>query len=126
MQSARCDKTLSNWWQHKRNVNFAESVALMDISCEYIDSMRMGKYDTEGNVIMDANRLYNEDGAQGINGNLYVQEYGQGLAEVSPMLLYVRCFKLYVRYCQKYYCCHDGGRGYCHVETASLNIAWTK
>eukprot|EP00984_Skeletonema_dohrnii_P035994 scaffold36480_cov155-Skeletonema_dohrnii-CCMP3373.AAC.1 len=37
---------------------------------------------------MDANRLYNEDGAQGINGNLYVQEYGQGLAEVSPMQIF--------------------------------------
>jgi len=88
MESARCDKTLSNWWQHKRNANYAESVALMDVSCEYIDNMRMGKYDTEGNVIMDANRLYNEDGAQGINGNLYVQEYGQGLAEVSPMQIF--------------------------------------
>jgi len=87
-ESARCDKTLSNWWQHKRNANYAESVALMDVSCEYIDNMRMGKYDTEGNVIMDANRLYKEDGAQGINGNLYVQEYGQGLAEVSPMQIF--------------------------------------
>ena len=71
--SARCDKTLSNWWRHKRNANFAESNALQDVSCEYIDNMRMGKYDTEGNVIMDANRLYNEDGSQGINGNLYMQ-----------------------------------------------------
>eukprot|EP00985_Skeletonema_marinoi_P019209 scaffold10932_cov136-Skeletonema_marinoi.AAC.2 len=87
-ESARCDKTLSNWWQHKRNANYAESVALQDVSCEYIDNMRMGKYDTEGNVIMDANRLYNEDGSQGINGNLYVQEYGQGLAEVSPMQIF--------------------------------------
>ena len=90
MQSASCDKTLSNWWQHKRNANYAESVALQDVSCEYIDNMRMGKYDTEGNVIiiMDANRLYNEDGSQGINGNLYVQEYGQGLTEVSPMQIF--------------------------------------
>mmetsp|Transcript_24346 Transcript_24346/g.48560 ORF Transcript_24346/g.48560 Transcript_24346/m.48560 type:complete len:568 (+) Transcript_24346:178-1881(+) len=87
-ESARCDKTLSNWWQHKRNANYAESVALQDVSCEYIDNMRMGKYDTEGNVIMDANRLYNEDGSQGINGNLYVQEYGQGLTEVSPMQIF--------------------------------------
>ena len=88
MQSARCDKTLSKWWQRKRDANYAESNALQDLSCEFIDNMRMGKYDTEGNVIMDANRLYNEDGAQGINGNLYVQEYGQGLAEVSPMQIF--------------------------------------
>ena len=52
--------------------------------------MRMGKYDTEGNVIMDANRLYLEEGgAQGINGNLYMQEYGQGLAEVSPLQIFL-------------------------------------
>jgi len=50
--------------------------------------MRMGKYDTEGNVIMDANRLYKEDGPKGLNGNLYVQEYGQGLEEVSPMQMF--------------------------------------
>ena len=77
MQSACCDKTLTtNWWQRKNNAQYAESNALQDLSCEFtIDNMRMGKYDTEGNVIMDANRLYNEDGAKGINGNLYVQEY---------------------------------------------------
>mmetsp|Transcript_27028 Transcript_27028/g.38676 ORF Transcript_27028/g.38676 Transcript_27028/m.38676 type:complete len:567 (+) Transcript_27028:56-1756(+) len=83
-QSARCDKTLSNWWRHKRNANYAESIALQDVSCEYIDNMRMGKYDTEGNVIMDANRLY---GAQG--GNIYVEEYGQGFTEVSPMQIFL-------------------------------------
>lgn len=55
MQSARCDKTLNNWWQRKRNAKYAESNALQDLSCEFIDNMRMGKYDTEGNVIMDAN-----------------------------------------------------------------------
>jgi len=89
MSAARCDKTLSNWSQHKKNFNYAESVALEDLSCEYIDNMRMGKYDTEGNVIMDANRLYNENGAQGINGNLFVQEYGQGIVEVSPLQIFL-------------------------------------
>jgi hypothetical protein len=88
MQSARCDKTLNNWWTRKRNAKYAESNALQDLSCEFIDNMRMGKYDTEGNVIMDANRLYKEDGAKGLNGNLYVQEYGQGLEEVSPMQMF--------------------------------------
>ncbi len=48
----------------------------------------MGKYDTSGNVIMDANRLYNDNGAQGINGNLFVQEYGQGIVEVSPLQIF--------------------------------------
>lgn len=89
IQSARCDKTLDNWWQRKRNAKYAESNALQDLSCEFIDNMRMGKYDTEGNVIMDANRLYNEDGAKGISGNLYMQEYGQGLEEVSPMQIFL-------------------------------------
>ena len=84
MQSARCDKTLSNWWRHKRNANYAESIALQDVSCEYIDNMRMGKYDTEGNVIMDANRLYGAD-----SSNIYVEEYGQGLSEVSPMQVFL-------------------------------------
>ena len=97
MQSARCDKTLSTWWRHSRNAKYAESNALQDISCEYIDNMRMGKYDTEGNVIMDANRLYNEDGRQGINGNLYMQEYGQGLTEVSPMQIF--CLVLSIGAC---------------------------
>jgi len=85
MSAARCDKTLSNWSQHSKNAAYAESNALQDLSCEYIDNMRMGKYDSVGNVIMDANRLYNENGAQGINSNLFVQEYGQGIAEVSPL-----------------------------------------
>ena len=89
MQAARCDKTLSSWWRHKINPEYAESVALQDISCEYIDNMRMGKYDTEGNVVMDANRLYNEDGEQGINGNLYMQEYGQRIQEVSPLQIFL-------------------------------------
>eukprot|EP00984_Skeletonema_dohrnii_P004294 scaffold1520_cov91-Skeletonema_dohrnii-CCMP3373.AAC.7 len=88
MQSARCDKTLNNWWTRKRNAKYAESNALQDLSCEFINNMRMGKYDTEGNVIMDANRLYKEDGAKGLNGNLYVQEYGQGLEEFSPMQMF--------------------------------------
>ncbi len=88
-QSARCDKTLQNWWQRKRNVKYAESNALQELSCEFIDNMRMGKYDTEGNVIMDANRLYNEDGAKGISGSLYMQEYGQGLEEVTPMQIFL-------------------------------------
>lgn len=88
MQSVRCDKTLNNWWRHKRNYNYAESVALQDVSCAYIDAMRMGRYDTEGNVVMDANRLYNEDGVQGLNGNLLMQEYGQGIAKVSPMQIF--------------------------------------
>ena len=71
MQSARCDKTLSNWWRHSRNALYAQSNALQDLTCEYIDNMRMGKFDSEGNVIMDANRLYLGEGeAQGINGNL--------------------------------------------------------
>ena len=88
MSSARCDKTLSNWSQRKNNAYYAESNALQDLSCEFIDSMRMGKYDVEGNVIMDANRLYNENGAQGINGNLFVQEYGQCIVEVSPLQIF--------------------------------------
>jgi hypothetical protein len=88
MSSARCDKTLSNWSQRKSNAYYAESNALQDVSCEFIDNMRMGKYDVEGNVIMDANRLYNENGAQGINGNLFVQEYGQGIVEVSPLQIF--------------------------------------
>jgi hypothetical protein len=50
--------------------------------------MRMGRYDTAGNVVMDANRLYNENGAQGLSGNLFMQEYGQGLAKVSPMQIF--------------------------------------
>ena len=89
MEAARCDKTLSNWWRFKRNANYGEAVALQDVSCEYIDNMRMGKYDTEGNVIMDANRLYNENGDQGINGNLYMQEYGQAITEVSPLQIFL-------------------------------------
>ena len=89
MQSARCDTTLNNWKQHKSNAAYAESVALQEVSCAYIDSMRMGKYDAAGNVVMDANRLYNGNGGQGgINGNLFVQEYGQGIAEVSPMQIF--------------------------------------
>ena len=89
MQSARCDKTLNNWSQHKRNPQYAESVALQEVSCAFIDSMRMGKYDASGNVVMDKNRFYNENGAQGINSNLYVQEYGQGIADVSPMQIFL-------------------------------------
>ena len=82
MESVRCDKTLKNWWRHKANYNYAESVALQDVSCAYIDNMRMGKYDTEGNVVMDKNRLYNEDGS---GGNLLVEEYGQGIKKISPL-----------------------------------------
>ena len=52
--------------------------------------MRMGKYDAEGNVVMDANRLYLGEGeAQGIKGNLYMQEYGQAIAEVSPLQIFL-------------------------------------
>ena len=82
MEPVRCDKTLKNWWRHKANNNYAESNALQDVSCAYIDNMRMGKYDTEGNVVMDKNRLFNDDGS---GGNLLVEEYGQGIKKVSPM-----------------------------------------
>lgn len=85
LHSARCDKTLSNWYTHARNSYYAESNALQEISCAYIDAMRMGRYDAEGNVVMDKNRLYNENSVTGIASNLYYQEYGQGLAEVSPL-----------------------------------------
>ena len=86
MQSVRCDKTLNNWWRRKRNAKYAESNALQDLSCEFIDNMRMGKFDTEGNVVMDANRLYNEDGSQ---GNLFMEEYGQGIKQVSPLQIFM-------------------------------------
>ena len=88
MQSARCDKTLNNWWQRKMNAKYAESNALQDLSCEYIDNMRMGKYDAEGNVVMDANRLYKEGEVKGCSGNIFIQEYGQGIQEVSPMQIF--------------------------------------
>eukprot|EP00985_Skeletonema_marinoi_P014731 scaffold7520_cov140-Skeletonema_marinoi.AAC.1 len=43
MQSARCNKTLNNWWTpRKRNAKYAESNALQDLSCEFVDNMRMG------------------------------------------------------------------------------------
>ena len=82
--AARCDKTLNSWWKHKVNAKYAESNALQDLSCSYIDAMRMGNYDTEGNVVQDNNRLYHDGEVNGLEGNIFLAEYGQGIAKVSP------------------------------------------
>jgi len=83
--SIRCEKTMRNYWKHSLNPTYAESVALQDLTCNYIDLMRMGNYDTEGNVVQDKNRLYNEGATTGLQGNVYFAEYGQGIAKVSPL-----------------------------------------
>lgn len=76
---------MRNYWKHTLNPTYAESVALQDLTCNYIDLMRMGNYDTEGNVVQDKNRLYKEGATTGLQGNVYFAEYGQGIAKVSPL-----------------------------------------
>jgi hypothetical protein len=81
LQSVRCDKTLANWKQHAKNSIYAESIALEDVSCGYIDAMRMGKYDFEGNVVLDL------DQATGLNGNIYYAEYGNDMTSLQIFFL---------------------------------------
>ncbi|KAL7458603.1 hypothetical protein ACHAWC_010196 [Mediolabrus comicus] len=83
--SIRCEKTMRSYWKHALNPTYAESVALQDLTCNYIDLMRMGNYDTEGYVVQDKNRLYKEGATTGLQGNVYFAEYGQGIAKVSPL-----------------------------------------
>lgn len=76
---------MRNYWKHKLNPTYAESSALQDLTCGYIDGMRMGNYDVEGNVVDRDNKVYDALKTTGLQGNIYFEEYGQGVATTSPL-----------------------------------------
>ncbi|KAL7462349.1 hypothetical protein ACHAXS_002730 [Conticribra weissflogii] len=94
LTSARCDKHYRSYSSKTKNEKYYDK-ALMDLSCDFIDSVVEGNFDEDGFVIIDeANgRNYlsnNNTGATSsfLKNNLYYQEYGHYIEEVTPMQVF--------------------------------------
>mmetsp|Transcript_22476 Transcript_22476/g.45035 ORF Transcript_22476/g.45035 Transcript_22476/m.45035 type:complete len:721 (+) Transcript_22476:161-2323(+) len=94
LTSARCDKHYRSYSSKTKNEKYYDK-ALMDLSCDFIDSVVEGNFDEDGFVILDEvnGRNYlsnNNTGATStfLKNNLYYQEYGHYIEEVTPMQVF--------------------------------------
>mmetsp|Transcript_14683 Transcript_14683/g.25875 ORF Transcript_14683/g.25875 Transcript_14683/m.25875 type:complete len:640 (-) Transcript_14683:208-2127(-) len=85
--SARCDKNFRSYTTKSKQAKFAEAIAQEDLTCDFIDSIVMGNYNENGFVNLGDN--YNVESQPGwLKDNMYAQEYGHYITEVTPLQIF--------------------------------------
>eukprot|EP01082_Thalassiosira_pseudonana_P000803 g1268.t1 g1268 contig10:1742719-1744061(+) len=84
MVSARCDEHYRSWTnKYKQNHDLS---TIQDLSCDFIDSVVVGNYDEMGFVQLSEQDVSNPSRIMGmLQGNMYAEEYGHYVTEVSPL-----------------------------------------
>ena len=82
--SARCDKHFRSYNSRSKMAKYREAMAQEELSCDFIDSIVMGNYNEMGFV-----NLEDSDFQSGwLKNNMYAQEYGHYITEVSPLQVF--------------------------------------
>lgn len=82
--SARCDKHFRSYNSRSKMAKYREAMAQEELSCDFIDSIVMGNYNEMGFV-----NLEDSDSQSGwLKNNMYAQEYGHYITEVSPLQVF--------------------------------------
>jgi len=82
--SARCNKQFNSYRTKSKMAKYREAVAQEDLSCDFIDSVVMGNYNQMGFVDLEDN----ESQSGWLKNNMYAQEYGHHISEVSPLQVF--------------------------------------
>ena len=94
MASARCDKHYRYYSSKTKYAKYAAATSVMDLNCDFIDSVVMGNYDEMGFINLN-NTDYNPAAKSGfLSSNMYVEEYGHYVTEVSPLQIFGLCASL--------------------------------
>lgn len=88
--SAKCDKHFRNYAAHSKNA-LSYDANEMQLQCDFIDAMTMGKYDEMGFVNLEESSLAK---AGFLKNNSYYESYGHYINEVSPLQIFGLCASL--------------------------------
>ena len=87
MVSARCDKHYRAYSSMSKNAKYAQAVAQEDLTCDFIDSVAVGNYGSDG--FINVGNEYTVEKSSGWMGNsMYAQEYGHYITEVTPLQIF--------------------------------------
>jgi len=86
MVTARCDKHYRSYNNRAKKAKYAEAVAQQDLTCDFIDSIVMGNYNEMGEIDMDEH--YQTGRQNAFASNMYAQQYGHYVTEVSPLQVF--------------------------------------
>ena len=87
MVSSRCDKNLRSYNTKAKQAKYAEAIAQEDLTCNFIDSIVMGNYNEMGFV--DLGNEYDAEAQGGwLKNNMYAQEYGHYVSEVTLLQVF--------------------------------------
>eukprot|EP00581_Thalassiosira_minuscula_P034576 CAMPEP_0184447172 /NCGR_PEP_ID=MMETSP0740-20130409/3482_1 /TAXON_ID=385413 /ORGANISM="Thalassiosira miniscula, Strain CCMP1093" /LENGTH=695 /DNA_ID=CAMNT_0026816735 /DNA_START=63 /DNA_END=2150 /DNA_ORIENTATION=+ len=84
--SARCDKHFRSYNTRSKRAKYAEAVAQEDLTCDFIDSIAMGNYNEMGEI--DVGDNYQIGQAAWMRNNMYAQQYGHYVSEVTPLQIF--------------------------------------
>lgn len=85
--SARCDKHYRSYSNRSKQAKFAEMMAQEDLTCDFIDSVVSNNYNEMGFV--DLGNDYTVEGQPGwMANNMYAQQYGHYITEVTPLQIF--------------------------------------
>lgn len=91
--SARCDKHFRSYNNKAKQAKYAEAIAQEDLTCDFIDSVVIGNYNEMGFVDLGDN--YSVEKQTGwLKDNMYAQQYGHYIAEVTPFQIFGLIFSI--------------------------------
>jgi len=87
-QSARCDRHFRNYATKTKMSQYYDK-ELMQLSCDFIDSVVMGKYDEMGFLIVEnSNTTVPNVEKSFLKNNIYYEEYGHYIEEVTGLQVF--------------------------------------
>ena len=89
-KAARCDKHFRGYNTRnknmKKNTNYAEALAQEDLTCDFIDSVIMGRFTEDGFVNLEDD--YSPKTSGWLGNTMYGQKTSQAISEVSPLQVF--------------------------------------
>jgi len=82
--SARCNKHFRSYSSKSTQAKYRDAIVQEDLSCDFIDSIVMGNYNEMGFVNLEDT----DSQSAWLKNNMYAQEYGHYITEVSPLQVF--------------------------------------